>query len=259
MLNVEKRCARCGWQNEPTARMCGGCGMPLDTPGATASDDVTALPGPPRTSPMAPGPTPLAPSADATTPAAWPRPGREHLASGTPPARAWWRAPLIALVVVAVLAAASLGAWAFVVRPILHAQVDGALRGALGRVVEQIPPNVPGDTYSVPASTLTNLLHQRLPADAPVSNVRVEFSGDGTMSVLYRVAGQNDSVTTHLVADHGRLHAQATTVNGLLSLVESGDEMEAALNGALSRISPQDTISGIAVHDNTLFITVGTP
>ncbi|MBF6591916.1 MAG: hypothetical protein IVW57_15515, partial [Ktedonobacterales bacterium] len=22
-------CARCGWPNEPTARMCGGCGQPL--------------------------------------------------------------------------------------------------------------------------------------------------------------------------------------------------------------------------------------
>src|SRR4051794_35556173 len=35
-------CTRCGWQNEPTARMCGGCGMPLRTtyPGATSNIDL---------------------------------------------------------------------------------------------------------------------------------------------------------------------------------------------------------------------------
>ena len=78
MLPVDIICPRCGWRNETTARMCGGCGRPLVSADPSATVGVPAsfalAYASPSTPPVAPGdaPTelvPLDPAQAAPTPA----------------------------------------------------------------------------------------------------------------------------------------------------------------------------------------------
>src|SRR5258707_651983 len=141
-------CQHCGWQNELTARMCGGCGMPLRVadPGATtlataapaaggwaaaapATPTAYAHDAPTAFAPARPEPYSDAPAAPPTPPLRWPgdEAARAKAArAGSAPGRGsapWWRIPLIAGIVLVVLVAGSLGAWALAIRPSTHASL----------------------------------------------------------------------------------------------------------------------------------------
>ncbi|HEV2459219.1 MAG TPA: hypothetical protein VGS80_12745, partial [Ktedonobacterales bacterium] len=124
-------CARCGWQNEPTARMCGGCGQPLRSslPGEgqpyTSTDtmpysgEAETLYAPPAVPPDLPQSVVSRPPGGTASSAAWPEAGaRSRAGSQATKGLRWWRAPLILLLVLGLLVGTSLGAWALIVRPI---------------------------------------------------------------------------------------------------------------------------------------------
>ena len=113
-------CTRCGWQNDSTARMCGGCGAPLyiADPGAT-SQAYPVLPDPPTLTPpgsQGPGayaaqpyvqpatPPPMLqmPTPVTAAPAAWPGPGQAKARAGRGTFR-WWIIPLVILVAILVM------------------------------------------------------------------------------------------------------------------------------------------------------------
>jgi hypothetical protein len=289
MIPVDITCAQCGWRNEATARMCGGCGQPLRQP--LESGATVAIPGEWAADPQAGNTTPadapygFAPTMAAPTPAAytppgaanqahayeaapsiWPGAGSPGQQAGARPAtntkRNPWRAPIILLVVLCVLLAATLGAWALILRPAVHSTVDTQLRSALDSAIEQaapsgvpLPPNTPL-TITIPASALNANISSEL-GSVPVQNVQVHFRGSGYVRAGYTFLGRDGTITTQLVplAD-GRVQAQNTSVTGLLKAVESADEMSAAFNEALGRLPPQYHVTQITTANDSVFIHV---
>lgn len=276
-------CPACGWHNEPAARMCGGCGTVLPTLAAGTGRTV-ALPSPAISAgsagdneatvvaPQAPPapvygqPPPYVPPA--TGPAAWtltaPQAARTGgAAHARPPAGRGWRRLLVAVLVLAVLACAGLGAWNAAIRPALHAQVDGALSAALDSAADQmaarlsaLPPGV-GGTVEIPASLVNDLIQQRLPTDVPVHDVVLQFANGG-VRVHYSLLGRPGTLVTQLGSVDGRLVARDTAVYGPLRLIETGPELQRTLAGALARLPHNVAISKARASGDSLFLTAHT-
>jgi len=271
-------CARCGWRNEATARMCGGCGRPLRAldPAATTAVHPIAPDAVDVAFPYAPTsysasaqtaytPAERAPYAASSTltPSRWPDTGgattpRPASLSPRRP-RGWARALVVFLVVLLVLAGGVFGAWALIIRPAAHQTVDSSLRAALDDAVQTATANitiVPNGQYTLPAAAFDAEIQRQLPADSHISDTHLDFTRDG-VRVTYRFFGRPGSITTHLPASDGHVVARGTTVADVLSLVESGDEMEATLNEALSRLPSRYRVSSIRTANHALIVSIG--
>lgn len=283
MVPGEIVCAHCGWRNEATARMCGGCGQPLRMSGAPADAALTqAVPirsAPAQTNGLplpstAPAPTgvypathaasqmPYAASYVATAPA-WPGPGQPSGGVAAQPAaqRSRWRIPIVLLVTLCVLLAATLGAWALVIRPAVHAAVDGQLQRALDTAIEQAAPasaSIPPGTrlsITISAADVNADINSEL-GDVPVKNVQVHFHDGGYINTSYSLLGSGAIVTQLVPLANGRVEAVNTDVTGPLTLVESSDEMTRTFDEALGRLPAQYHVSQITVSNDTLKIGV---
>lgn len=248
-------CKFCGWRNESSARRCGGCGRPLRD-----GEPVEAAPSAPTlgwspTVPL-PGPAPAAGSASR------PMPG-----SPVPSARAGRKGNVgrAALAAVILLALALAIAWSAVIRPAIHAQVDGQLRGLLDAGVRQataplssIPQgqHIPTLQITVTAADLTDQLRAQIPPDSPLKDVAVSFTG-GRMVIAYTALNLPGAVSTTLSVAGARLVAGDTRVDGPLGLVESGDEMQAAIDEALAQAPTAIPIKSASADADTLTIIVG--
>ncbi len=256
------QCARCGWLNDPGARMCGGCGRRLvasvtNAPmkgGVPADEAITdpelqtvAAPRG-RATPIAPPPLPT---------------GRRM----SPVARVF----LILGVVILILVCVCAGAWGLVIRPSLHNQVDGSIRAQMDNLADQanaalieaiptIQANRGSFVRSVAASTLNQQIAASASSQSPVSNTHVSFA-DGQLKITFDSNNQQNSITTTLGTASGHLVARGTTVTGLIALVESGPELESSINGALGRLPPNaqsanPQFSSVTLADDVLSYTI---
>lgn len=274
MVPGEIVCAHCGWRNEVTARMCGGCGQPLRVSGAPAAHAALTQAVPIQTAPtqatavysaadVPPQAPYVAPYAAARAPV-WPGDGQSPGGAAAPPAarRSRWRVLIALLVTLCVLLAAGLGAWALVLRPALHAAVDGQLQRALDTAIEQATPaaaNIPPGTrlsITISAADVNSDINSEL-GDVPVKNVQVHFRAGGYIITRYTLLGRDGGIVTQLVplAD-GRVEAVNTTVTGPLKLVESSDEMTSTFDEALGRLPAQFQVSQITATNDALTIRV---
>jgi hypothetical protein len=257
------QCAHCGWLNDPGARMCGGCGRPLvasvtNAPmrGGVPADEAITDPELQTVAAPRGRATPIAPASIPT--------GRRM----NPVARVF----LILGVVILILACVCAGAWGLVIRPSLHNQVDGAIRTQMNNLADQasaalIKEGIPliqahGGSFagSVPASTLNQQIAASASTQSPVSNTQVSFA-DGQLKVTFDSNNQQNSITTTLGTDSGHLVARGTTVTGLIALVESGPELESAINDALSRLPPNaqsanPQFTSVTLADDVLSYTI---
>jgi hypothetical protein len=268
-------CARCGWRNEATARMCGGCGRPLRALDPAATTAVHPI-SPDAAFPSAPtsyatgtrtvyAPTERPPYAPPSTltPSRWPDAGGSTTPRPASPSprrpRGWARGLIVFLVVLLVLTGGLLGAWALVIRPAVHNAVDSSLRAALDNAVQTATANitiVPNGQYTLPAAAFDAEMRRQLPKDSHISDAHLDFTRDG-VRVTYRFFGRPGSITTHLAASDGHIIARGTTVTDMLSLVESGDEMEATLNEALARLPSRYRVTGIRAANHALIVSIG--
>lgn len=259
MRSSEIACAHCGWRNESTARMCGGCGQPLLLAGMPVSGAGSAPDAPTTFSPSYHGAptqaaTPLAPGI-----APWPS---GSSAASTPRVKVAKRRPSVlkrALIVIGVvlfvLVFGSACAWAAVIRPVLHQAVDQQIRTELTRAIEQVP-TVPAFTYPITADAINAVLQSHPPSDPKLQQLSVHFI-DGYLVLNYTYDGNGGSIKTQLYPSGGGVRARATVVDGPLAVVETGDEMEAALNAALAYWPKGNKVKDIQTHADALFITIG--
>lgn len=247
--------------------MCGGCGHPLRVLDPAATTAVHPI-APDAAFPSTPTPYTISTQTTQATPptamsASWPSAGspptpRSAFASARRPG-GWSRALVVFLVVLLVLAGGLLGAWALVIRPAVHAAVDASLRAALDNAVQTATANitvVPNGQYALPAAAFDAEIQRQLPADSHITDAHLDFTHDG-VRVTYRFFGRPGSITTHLAASDGHVVARGTTVEDVLSLVESGDEMEATLNEALGRLPSRYRVTGIRAANHTLIVSIG--
>jgi hypothetical protein len=268
-------CQNCGWQNEPTARMCGGCGRPLreSDPGATAfvGGAGIGLASPAENGATLAHDAPTLAGLETALDApplkvAWPgvaasRGKRAHADGAAAPSETpWWRIPLIVGAVLAVLVIALLGTWALGIRPAIHTSLDTQMRTVLDSgVYAAFTPSsaLSSGTYNISASSLNSLVATQLSAGSPVSNVTIAFAHNQVI-VTYAFWGSSGQVVSSLGVQNSRAVATGTSVDCPLCLVESGDEMEATFNDALSKIPSTVQVTNIATINDVLKVTVKT-
>jgi hypothetical protein len=252
MASIGTQCAYCGWRNEPGARMCGGCGRPLIAsalsgvvpPGEAITDpEIQAVAqARPRSTPAMPGSAPRRPNT-------------------------FGRVLLILGVILLVIACVCAGAWGLILRPSLHRQVDSAVRTQLntmadqaGTALKEAIPLVqaqPGGQFdgTVDAAKVNQAIQASASGQNPVSNTHVSFA-DGQLKITFDANNQQNSISTVLATSSGRLVARDTTVTGQIALIESGPELESAINDALTRLPPDPQITSVTLADDELKYTL---
>lgn len=256
MASTGIQCAHCGWQNEPGARMCGGCGRPLTT-GAMNMGMSGVSPDEASTDPELQ--TVAAPRARMrpVAPASIPPTRRTNVVA---------RVFLVLGVIVLIIACICAGAWGLVIRPSLHSQVDSSIRTQMNALADQagtaltvaiplIRANGGKLAGSVAAAQLNEQIKGSESAQSPVSNTHVSFT-EGQLKITFDSNNQQNSIATSLATASGRLVARGTTVTGLIAIVESGPELESAINTALSRLPPDPQITGVTLADDVLSYTL---
>ena len=272
MVPAEIVCARCAWRNEPTARMCGGCGAPLRTPDSGAANGyqpglvgvsgagASAYYAPDAPTTMTPTPPDLpglgAPGQPYVAGAVGGWPGAAApVATETKPRADRKRVAIICGAVLAALIIGLLSAWFVIIQPALHRTVDTQLRNALTSVVSDVPSNLPGAQYKVTIGEVNSTLSQLLPADAPIKNLQAHTSGSEIV-FTYSFFGGSGSVITQPYVSEGHLQVEGTKVNGWLSLVESGDQTQSALNDALNTLPQKGKIAAFTVSGDAIMVTI---
>lgn len=270
-------CARCGWQNDATARMCGGCGTPLQgvDPGATSQADTGAAgwaqgqagavsldapttvsphPGPaaganyPRAyaQPATPSPIPQMPTpvTAASPPVAWPSAGQSK-SKPLPGKFRWWVIPVVILVVIVVLGVLGLGIWGLGIQPStansLNSLFPSALNSAFTQENSHLTPNHNGQVQ-IPASDLAALIRAQSPTSGTVTNLDAGFVSAPNQGLRltynFNVFGTEPQDTTaYFSVENGRLALRGTVVDGSMSLFLSGDRMEQILNTGLGNLT----------------------
>jgi hypothetical protein len=270
------RCPRCGWQNEPTALMCGGCGQPLPTPGLYVAGGSVGRPAylPPPGDPAgptrpilppnaaAPGRVGYVPLSDEPTiqdlprvlpPLAsppgkapiWPQAGAP-LPAPAPPGRrrrgsCLGSCLLTFVLLLAALAAGVWGAWAFAIRPALHTSADNAIRSGLRTALANLPALTP-EELKVGLTTIpineddVNGVLEKRLASAGGLVTAQVAFQSGRVVVQYSALRLPGTISTTLTAQGSRLVATNTQVSGALGQVETGDELQTTLNQVLAEL-----------------------
>jgi hypothetical protein len=250
---MQKVCVRCGWQNELSAVMCGGCGQPLSITFLPPSDPNAI------TEPELRSASSLAGSRSqsrGTIGTALPAPMPRAYPAAVARPRTGGRVLRAVLLVVLALGALVTLAWITLIRPSLHQRVDASLRAQLIALTQQVPTSLEPGTYRLDAQVVTNALQLATPANSPISNPAVHFSS-GRIVLTYQLLGHTDALVTSLVPAHGRLVAQDTTARGWLGLVESGPELQAVINDALAFVPASVDIKQFTARNDELAVTVG--
>ena len=247
--------------------MCGGCGQPLRDSSAGPLRPVSGSPYG-AASYANDAPTSLSSGVEAPrnahagspgggNPAAWPGPGSAAGAAQAPrSARGWQRALLIVFVVLLVLTLGGIGAWNGIIRPAVHNALDTQLRADFARAIQAIPGDLPPAPYPITAAEVNANLAAHKPDDSRLQDLQVHFSDNGII-LTYTYNGSDGSVKTTLLPSGGGIKVSGTTVTGALSVFESGDEMEAALNAGLANWPRTDNVTDVHTDGDTLFVTLG--
>ncbi len=150
------------------------------------------------------------------------------------------RWPLYLLLFLVIFGLVVCGSWVFLLRPAIHQSVDGQIRQGLQQAVDQIPglpPGVPSGR-SFPVATegqIDDYLAQNINQLAPITNMQVSLQPD-VMVATFQAYGFGSTVSLGLAVQNGTLVAQNVHVSGLLSWVESSDDLTARFDEALSQV-----------------------
>jgi len=288
-------CAHCGWQNDSTARMCGGCGMPLRSidPGATSQDNtgpggrgaaqgnLPSLDAPTMMSPGAGNVAPQAYAQPATPPAvpqiptpvtagravAWPAAGQAKANPATGRFR-WWIIPVAILIGLIVLGFLGLGVWGLGIQPSTANSVNttfpSVLDSAFSQVNATLKPNHNGQVQ-ISAATLDALIKSKSPPSGPVTAIDFTYitsPQDGfKLTYSFNLFGTEvQDTTAQFSIENGHLAARSTIVSGSMSLFASGVQMEQYLNNALESLTAiQGKVESFQLQGDTLQIQLAQP
>lgn len=187
---------------------------------------------------------------------AWPGVAAAPVATATKPRGKRKRALIITGSVLAALIIGLIAAWALVVQPALHNTADSQIRSALSSVVSSVPGNVAPGTYYVTQSDVNQQLQQLLPSDSPIKNLQAQFV-NGNIVISYSFLGSTGTVTTTPYLVNQRVQVQNTRVDGLLSSVESGNQLQSDFNSAMSGVPGQGNVTDFSVEPDRLVFIVG--
>jgi hypothetical protein len=249
VVNGGIQCARCGWHNEATAIMCGGCGQPLRTASPSYPPPATAQwAEAPATPPAVPAPRHVSGAGNAPT---WPASGGWAPPNATPAATRTARRRragclsgcLWTLAITAALFALLVaGIWGLVVRPAVHAQADGALASGIGALIAGVPAipeqalQFTGPTLTVSEASTNDVLRQAVPAVNGLQALTARYT-PGVARVHYAVRGWAGDITMRPLVRGGQITVEDVHVTGILGWFESGPELQVTLNRQLAALT----------------------
>ncbi len=285
-------CQRCGTINDGGDQFCGSCGAVLASSGPSAnnapavptSSYESAMNAPTVAQPLAPAsphsglpPTQYVPqeyspgagwaaSQNGASPPPQPTwadlPAAQPALPGPPPARVaprrrrrrWPWYLLLFLVILGLVGAAG---WVLVLRPALHQTVDAQIRQGLQQSVDEISPlpaEVPSDIpFPVTEDQINDYLARHVGQLAPITDMRASLQ-PGVMIVTFQTYGFGSTVRLGLGLERGTLVAQHVSVSGLLSWVESADDLTARFNEALRQVPGKlgRSLASVSIDDGAI-------
>jgi hypothetical protein len=275
-------CIRCNAPLAPNARFCRICGLPVPTDASSNAAPTYQSTPPPNapTMPVAPwqAPQPQSPQYLQSAP---PPEGMYYqptapvvpgsMYSGAPPVPQTVTPPrrrrsgclIRSLLVLVILLLVVVGAWFLGVRPYLHglvqSQVDQVLTNSTNQVNPLLVARIPAGTRIAVSETEINdiLTMEHTPSD-PLQNVQMHVTPGG-LRLDFQAYGFPCAVTGVLQALQGQLVMHNVTVEGIISLVMSSEEMGAELNQQLANVQQrlQRPIRQVQLQNQQLTLTLG--
>jgi hypothetical protein len=248
--------------------MCGGCGQPLQATGTLGaagggqtpdSDLPTLLDVRP---PAAPAGQPLgAPARPAAQPANGAAPRRARVGAGGCLARGL----LVLVITLGVLAGIAASVWGLAIRPSAHAMVDSAISRTLQQGVARVPPVPPQalraglTSFDATESEVDAELRQNLRSGRGLEGVNVSFQS-GVVVFSYTLYGMTGAIRARPQVQGGALQVTQTQVDGPLSWVETGDELQATINQGLAPLRSKTPygFKSVSVADGVILLTLNT-
>lgn len=165
--------------------------------------------------------------------------------------------------IVLVLLLIGLGAgWLFVLRPYAHNIAQTELDNAMQSAVNQIPPETkqlpPNSTLPVTENAINNLIVLNLAPSNPVQHPATHITGND-IRLDFQLYGFPCAATVVPQVQNGRLIVNHTTVEGIVGLVMSPDEITTLLNKHLSDAQNklQRSITGMQLKAHEVDLTLG--
>ena len=145
----------------------------------------------------------------------------------------WQRNLLILIAVLLVLT----GAWIFVARPLIHQSVDSQIESGLQSAVDQVP-FLPLDKpqYTLLQGEIDNYIALNSSQLSPVTDLQISLQAN-LIVATFKTFGVGSTVQFNIGVASGKAIATDVSVSGLISLVESADELTARLDDALGQLN----------------------
>jgi hypothetical protein len=151
--------------------------------------------------------------------------------------------------------------WFFVVRPYLHDIAIAQLDSAMSSAVEQIPPQAsqlsPGP-LTVTETTLTNLLVLNTAPSSPIQHPTAKINPNG-VRIEFQTYGSNCAVTIVPQVQQGQLVATNVTVEGIIGLILSSDDIRGQINKYLAQAQAriQHRVQSVLLKNHEMDIVLG--
>ncbi len=167
---------------------------------------------------------------------------------------------LIVLVLLLLFAGAG---WSFVLRPYLHNIAQTQIDQAMADAIQQIPPQavaLPPGTLPVQESTFNNLVVLNIPPSSPITNIATSITPDG-IRLGFQLYGYSCAIAARPTISKGQLVASNVTVEGIISLILSPDEVTVLLNNRLAEAQGRlkHNISSVILKEKEMDLTLGPP
>jgi hypothetical protein len=151
--------------------------------------------------------------------------------------------------------------WFFVARPFLHDIAVTQLDRAMSSAVNQISPVEAGvlpHTLMVNENTLTNMLVLNTAPSDPVQHPATKISQNG-VRFEFQLYGSDCAITLLPQAQTGHLIATNVTVEGIIGLILSADDIQTLLNKHLADAQAriQHTVQSVQLKDHEMDLTLG--
>ena len=146
--------------------------------------------------------------------------------------------PTKALIIVLVILLVLAGGWFFVARPIVHGIAQSQLDSALSSAVDQINPAtvalIPHGRVQIPLfeASLNDLIARNISSSGPVSQMHMSIT-QTLVRLDFLVFGFSCAITGVPTVVNGALAVTNVSVEGIIGLIMSSDEMTSILNAHL--------------------------
>jgi hypothetical protein len=277
-------CTRCNAPLIPEARFCRNCGMPVSTlmpQQASANNGQAIQQGlgdaptvlPPswqvqQSAPVQPQYTP--PQTYQPMAAMSPNMGSIPSAGAqfaTPPLpisrrkNRFMRVLLILLTALLIIVLVLVAGWFVALRPYLHGVAQNQINGVFSSAINQINPIEAVAISVIPAPVVINetvantFIALNSTQSDPIQQVHVTITPNG-LRLDFQAYGFASTITGVPQAVNGQLVMTNVTVQGIISLIMSPDELTTTLNANLQRVAStlQRSVSGVVLKDHEMDI-----